>query len=238
MVARREIILSLTAARLKPGAKILDIGCGTGSFLDAARGQFEVYGLDISPHAVAYCRERGLNTVYEGSAQDLTSVSGLSFDGILLLDVIEHLEDDFSALRKAREVLAENGRVLITVPAFMYFWSQHDEINEHKRRYTATQLRNLLRDTGFEVEKLSYFNSYLFPVAVAVRTCQKLIGVKASEWLFGMKESEYNYRPGMVNSLLRRIFTAEKRFLRNRDFPLGVSILAVARKKAGAATSV
>lgn len=221
MVARREIILSLARTWLKPRANILDIGCGTGAFLEAARPHFQVHGLDISPQAVAYCRERGLAGVFEGSASDLSGVAGQTFDGILMLDVIEHLEDDFSALRNARAMLADDGRIIITVPAFMFFWSAHDEINQHKRRYTATQLRNLLRDTGFHLEKLSYFNSFLFPVAVAVRTWQ---------WLWGITASEYDYRAGPVNSLLRTVFSSEKKWLRKRNFPAGVSLLAVAGK--------
>ena len=225
MVARREIILSVARARFRPGASLLDIGCGTGAFLEAARPHFAVSGLDIAPQAVAFCHERGLAEVFEGSAMDLGKVAGRVFDGILLLDVIEHLEDDFSALRKARELLADDGRLLITVPAFMWFWSEHDEVNQHKRRYTAVQLRNLLRDTGFTAEKLSYYNSFLFPVAVAVRAWQAVWGIKASE---------YDYRPGLANSLLRWIFSLEKHVLPRWNFPFGVSLIAVARKTTAA----
>ncbi|MGH9897989.1 MAG: class I SAM-dependent methyltransferase, partial [Pyrinomonadaceae bacterium] len=134
-LARREILLSVIMHYVPTSGRILDVGCGTGFFIEKAREVYDAWGVDDSPLAVSMCRDRGLVNVFEGSAYDLSNVSNKLFEAMLYLDVIEHLEDDFTALRRANEMLAIKGIVIITVPAYMFMWSQHDELNQHKRRY-------------------------------------------------------------------------------------------------------
>lgn len=227
-LARREILYSVLDQFVAPEAKILDAGCGTGFFIERAKERFQSWGVDSSPLAVSMCHERGLDKVFVGSALDLASVSDKTFDAILLLDVIEHVEDDFSALRHAKSLLAPNGVVIITVPAFMFMWSEHDELNLHKRRYVRVQLHNLLRDTGFSIEKLTYFNSYLFPLAVLVRLGNRL---------FRRRDYDEFAIPGATtNKLMKAVFLAEKKRLLKPTaqnlFPFGLSLLAVGRKAA------
>lgn len=224
-VARREILLAVAADWLKPGASILDIGCGTGYFLEKARERYAAEGLDASPLAVEYCRERGLAGVGPGSALDPQLVAGRTFDGIFMLDVIEHLGDEGSALRNARALLAEGGKVFITVPAFMFLWTEHDELNHHKRRYTARQLEAVLQESGFALEKISYFNSRLFPLIAGVRLLKRLLRIRNAK-------SEFDFRKGWLNSLLRGIFSGERRRLKRGGYSIGVSILAIARAAA------
>jgi SAM-dependent methyltransferase len=222
-IARREIILAVASAHLPSGSAILDIGCGTGFFLEKARERFKTAGLDLAPLAVQYCAERGLADVHVGTAADLARVSDHRYDGIFFLDVLEHLDDPAAALREARELLTENGRLFVTVPAFMFLWSEHDEINQHKLRYTAPGIRALLEQSGFKTEKLSYFNSLLFPGIVFIRGLQRLFRLKSTGFAL-------NHRSGPLNALMRALFASESLWLRRWNFPAGVSIIAVAGK--------
>jgi len=226
-VARREILYSILKQFVAPSSRVLDIGCGTGFFNEKAKELYDVWGVDASPLAVSMCHERGLNNVFIGSALDLSSVSDKRYDAILLLDVIEHLEEDFAALRAARKMLTPNGVVIISVPAFMFMWSQHDELNRHKRRYVRRQLHNLLKETGFSVEKLSYFGFYLFPLATVVRLGKHIFGRNRLD--------EFKIPNQRLNKCMEAIFLAEKnRLLKSsgkNGFPFGLSLLAVGRKK-------
>lgn len=241
--ARREIVQAVAAAAIsapdtaqaatgtmQPKARILDVGCGTGFFLDAVKDTYETWGVDASPVAVNLCHERGLKNVFLGSATNLSAVADKQFDAVFFLDVIEHLDDDRAALLNAAALLRPNGVVIITVPAFMFMWTQHDDLNQHKRRYVRAQLETLLRDMHFDILKLSYFNAWLFPVAVAVRTGKKLLrfltpGADAGD--------EFAMPPARINTLFRNIFASEKKTLLSQrgTFSAGLSLIAVARRK-------
>jgi SAM-dependent methyltransferase len=226
-LARREIVCAVAQRVLPVGSSVLDLGCGTGFVLERLQERYCAHGLDISPLALDLCRKRGLSQVWLGSSEDLSAVDGSRFQGVFLLDVLEHLDDDTEALRQISEVLAPGGSVIITVPAFMFLWSRHDEINQHRRRYTRRTLADLLHRSGFQIEQLSYFNSFLFPLAAAARVAGGLLGRYAPGGL--------GIPPAPLNELLRRIFLAESsRLIRPngaRGFPFGVSLLAVGRWK-------
>ena len=226
-VARRELISAVVERILPPGGSILDVGCGTGFVLERLRERYDAAGVDQSPIALALCRARGLDQTWLGSPENLTAVAGRRFDLVLFLDVLEHLDHNVSALRHAAGVMAPGGAVLVTVPAFRFLWSRHDELNQHRRRYTRGELEALLRRSGFSVERSSYFNTYLFPLAVATRMAGRLLR---------SEPAGLGVPPAPINRLLRRVFESEKRRLARagpaRGFPFGVSLLAVGRKQA------
>lgn len=226
--ARREIVLAVADQVLPRGARVLDVGCGTGYVLERLRERYEAFGVDVSPLALDLCRARGLDRVAPGGAHDLSAVAGCRFDGVFLLDVLEHLDDDANALRRLREVLAPGGVVIVTVPAFMFLWSPHDEVNQHRRRYTRAGLVRVLAGAGLEIERATYFNATLFPVAAVVRVAGRVLGARGSGGL--------RVPPAPVNAALRRVFVSERGWLtagpHGRGFPFGVSLLAVGRRAA------
>ena len=226
-LARREIVFGVAERVLPAGSSVLDLGCGTGFVLARLQERYRAYGLDLSPIALELCRKRGLSQVSLGSTEDLSALGASRFQGVFLLDVVEHLDDDTGALRRVAGVLDPGGAVIVTVPAFMFLWSRHDEINEHRRRYTRATLADLLHRGGFQLEQISYFNSYLFPLAAAGRVVGRLFGKHASGGL--------SVPPRPLNALLRRIFLSERsRLLRSKgrdEFPFGLSLIAVGRRR-------
>lgn len=224
---RREILEAVVRARLAAGSSILDIGCGSGYFLEAIRHGFDAWGIDPSPLAVNACRRRGNPNALEGSAFDLSRLNGRRFDAACFFDVLEHLEDDAGALRSARDALAVGGLVFITVPAFMFLWSSRDVSHQHFRRYTRRGLRALVERAGFDLVRLTFFNFYLFPLAAAARLAGRVLRRDTS--------SDLKLPPGPVNRAFRRIFAAEARTIapaNGQSFPVGLSLLAVGRRRA------
>jgi SAM-dependent methyltransferase len=222
--ARLEIVLALMHRWVPPGARVLDVGCGTGYFLDAAKQTWEVWGIDPAAEAVAFCRERGLEHVSVGSLDRLGDLAFPRFDAVCFFDVLEHLDDDIDALRAAASLLAPGGLVIATVPAYQWLWSSHDTLNHHRRRYTRTQLGRALRQARFTPLELGYYNSRLFPLALVERGIKRLRPDKSALLL--------PIPPRPVNELLRRVLLSEKARLtgeRPRPFRFGLSLLTVAR---------
>ena len=225
--ARRDILLSVTDRFVPAGGSILDVGCGTGYFIESAVERYEAWGVDPSSTAVAMCHERGLGNVVEGSAYDLSAVEARRFDGVFFLDVLEHLDDDARALREAVRVLRPGGVIIATVPAFMWLWSGHDVVNHHRRRYRLRQIEKLFLDAGLAIERLTYFNFYLFSLASVDRLVSRVTERRTS--------AELRVPPKVVNRLMGDTFRLERRRVADSSrvpYPFGLSILAVGRRTA------
>ena len=229
--ARARIVRRVleTYGHLEAGDTVLDVGCGAGGFMRALADRYNVVGIDTSPLAVEYTRKRGIDHVFEMRVEDFPK---RDFDvrAAVLLDVIEHIEDDVSVLRATREIVRPGGVVVVTVPAYMWLWSAHDVLNHHKRRYTAASLRKSLAAAGLSPMKLTYFNTFLFPLAAARRV------IDADEKsdpqrgrTAGVSCAAYDIASPIVNGVLGAIFAAERHILPLADLPFGVSLLAVAR---------
>ena len=169
-IARRQLAVEVLTRELasRPEAEILDVGCGTGSNLEAFSGLGHATGVDMSPEALSFCRARGARRVTFSEIERLPFADA-SFDVVTAMDVLEHVDDDLAALAELRRVLRPGGLLLATVPAYGFLWSEHDEALKHRRRYTAHELRNKLTVRDFAVERTSYFITALFFPILAMR---------------------------------------------------------------------
>ena len=235
-VGRRRIISSflervcrdLKAAQAEHGGRdsalnILDVGCGTGANLEMLSQFGEAEGVDVSAEALSFCRERGLTKVKQGAAEALPYEAG-SFDLVTGLDVVEHLDDDLAGLKEMRRVLRRGGHTLLFVPAFMFLWGVQDDVSNHRRRYTLKELKRVVQEAGFELERASYVNLSFFAPILLGRLFMRATRLRP--------ESENNLTIGFLNGVLGKLFGAERFALRYLNFPFGVSIVCVARKTA------
>jgi SAM-dependent methyltransferase len=183
-----------------------------------------VLGVDLSLEAVRFAHSRGLQTAVMDAGG--LAVSDQTFQLVVALDVIEHLEDDRGAMDEFRRVLEPGGRILITVPAYKWLWSSHDVANRHWRRYRRHELRGLLKDSGFEVEVCSYVMMSMLLPAAAYRLLERLPGrhVAASD-----SEVHFTRVPPVLNWFLSH-FASWGGYLAGRVWlPFGLSIAAVGR---------
>ena len=225
-VGRRAILESFMrgiVAKIgaRPSAiRILDVGCGTGANLEMLSQFGEAEGVDVSDDALEFCRGKGLN-VQKGLAEKLPYEDG-AFDVTTALDVVEHLDDDLAGLTEMFRVTKNGGYSLIFVPAFMWLWGLQDDISHHRIRYTKSQIIERLEKAGYSIERATYANWTFFAPILAGRTLMKLTGIKP--------ESENNVNVSALNGVFGRLFSSEKFWLKNFDFPFGVSIVVVAKK--------
>jgi SAM-dependent methyltransferase len=222
-VARRRILAEVIRRVVKPPRKgrLLEVGCGTGHNFAMLKnfGRLDACELDYCARALATKRLR--RKVEEAKLPDLSMFERNSYDLVALLDVLEHVRGDVASLRAIHRRLKPGGALLLTVPANPWMWSAHDAAHHHFRRYTKPQLAKALRDAGFEVQLLSYFNSLLFPLIAAARIIAKLVGREAAD---------DKLSSGAVNAALEKIFGLEAALVGRIPMPFGVSLIAVARR--------
>lgn len=226
-VGRRRIIGAMLDQRLGADRErlALDVGCGTGFMLGFLGQWAEVTGADADSAALAYCGERGFDTVHLIEGERLPFDDG-SFDLVSAFDVLEHIEDDGRMASEMARVLRPGGTMIVTVPAYRVLWGAQDEISHHYRRYGRRELRGLITGSGLALERLSSFNTLLFGPIAAIRLARRLIPAKGKAEL-----SDFSInRPGPVNDILARVFSAEAGLLKRVDLPFGVSMLALATK--------
>jgi SAM-dependent methyltransferase len=219
---RRAILSSLIARlALPPSAQIVEIGCGTGGNLEmlAAFGEVSAMEADDGARAIAAEKTAGRFDIRAGRCPDEIPFAGRRFDLVCLFDVLEHIEEDVATLKAVGGLLAPGGHALITVPAYRWMWSAHDEFLHHKRRYTAGELRAKAAQAGLQVAGWSYFNTVLFPLAVAARLKDRLLSEA--------RASGTAVPAGPINRLFHGVFSAERFVVGRWRLPFGVSLLAV-----------
>lgn len=205
---------------LPDDARILEAGCGTGGNLDMLGdfGALRAFELDEQARATAE-RKSGL-AVAEGALPGPIPFPAETFDLIGLFDVLEHVEDDKASLAALSGRLRPSGRIVMTVPAFPWLWSAHDERHHHFRRYTRRYLSAVAREAGLCVEHSFYFNTALFPVATALRAVKRVTGSTAADDALP---------PPAINAALRTVFAAERHLVGRLKLPVGLSLCAVLR---------
>jgi len=232
-ISKREMVLSLVHdMSLKENQKGMgvgvDIGCGGGYTAKVFESNCRMVGVDVSGAALQFCQGRGLRRLCQ---VDMTAFSlpfkSDSFDLVLALDVIEHVDDDIHALTECRRILKAGGLLIVTVPAFMVLWSPWDEALGHRRRYTASGLAKASQQAGLSVKKLTYMFFFVFPIAVLVRRVKRLFQRDAMTY-----SSDFIPIPRILNSLLIQIGRLEQWIISKLNFnlPFGLSVVSVQQK--------
>jgi SAM-dependent methyltransferase len=219
--ARRQVLAELIRREARPpaNATILEIGCGTGHNLAMLSEFGHVDGLELDDQARVLAEKRLGRKVMSAPLPELAGVPLRHYDLIGAFDVIEHIEDDRAALASIAARLRPGGRFVMAVPAHQWMWSAHDVVNHHKRRYSKRALKQLIQDSPLQLQKIGYFNSLLFPLAVAQRAASKLRG---------SDDADVRLPPEPLNAAFNAVFAAERYLVGRLPLPPGLSLFAVA----------
>lgn len=235
--ARNRVILTLVrqiTAGLPPGYRVLEVGCGTGNVLrvlEQACPDGVVVGMDLFAEGLQYARQRTSCFLLQGDIH--APPFGTRFDLIGLFDLLEHLPDDMKVLRNVHAILAPQGTLLLTVPAYPSLWSYFDKASHHCRRYALTELKSKLIHAGYRVEFITHYMASIFPLAwlgrrLATLTNQRRAG-RAGRTR-DLATRELRVMP-LVNGLLALVLAQEARVIAGRHrLPVGTSLLAIARE--------
>ncbi len=192
--------------------KLLDIGAGSGFFsrhLLAHSAASEAWCVDPNYPEDSDIVENGKSIHF------LRATGPVDADLVLLMDVLEHVDDDVGLLRDTVGKAAERATFLISVPAFQFMWSGHDVFLEHKRRYTLAALERVVEAAGLRIRHSTYFFAAVFPMAMLLRLPRKLLGGTVQP----ASDIKLHSRP--VNWLLNALCIAELKLIgRNRWFGL------------------
>jgi SAM-dependent methyltransferase len=206
--------------------EILDAGCGAGGNLVHLQAYGRVTGFDYSARAVGYAAARHSDRLARASVTELPYADG-SFNLVTSFDVIvcAEVRSDEDALAEFARVLRPGGRLLLRVAALPALRGPHDTIVHGVRRYTAPRLRARLVGAGLEPERLTYANSLLAPAIFAQRQLQN-VAVRLGR----RPASDVGEVAEPLNGILAGMLGLEARWLEHGSLPLGVSLIAVARK--------
>ena len=222
----RRAILSriIGCLHLKLSPQILEVGCGIGGNIEmlAKFGEVSAFEMDDIARTIALNKTNNRYDIRAGYCPEKIPFSNQHYDLICMFDVLEHIEQDTETLVVLKQLLKENGRMLITVPAYQWLWGAHDEFLHHKRRYSVKQLRKIIAAAGLRPAKMAYFNTISFPLAAIVRLKDKFLR-KASA-------TGTSVPPAIINNFFRILFGSEWLLLECFNLPFGVSLLCVLEK--------
>lgn len=214
--ARNDAVREVATRLLGPrrDASILDIGCGDGVLFPFFSRFGDVEG--IEPDAAVVSEDSPWRQRIQLRPFDESFAPGRRYDLIVMLDVLEHIEDPRRALRQVHDLLADDGRLLLTVPAFQLLWTHHDQLNRHFRRYTKSGLLSDVQGSGLRVLESWYAFQWLFLAKLVERVRERVAGPSPPE----------EVPAEGLNDALYRVCAVEQR-VTGRHMPFGSSLLAV-----------
>lgn len=236
---RRKIMRAMIQRVFAPSraTTILDIGCGTGGNIGALGKEFSCVGIDSSVEAIEFARQRfpGVRFICGSVSTDCDGVWDQA-NLLLLMDVLEHVPDDFRLLSEILSLARPGTVLLITVPAGMELWSKHDESFGHYRRYDARRLALLWKDLPVTPLLVSYYNARLYTPIRLIRAVTRLRGRP-----FGRAGTDFRIPNRFINAFLEGFFASETRRLvdafdgkRPKGFVRGASLIVLLRREVGA----
>jgi len=203
---------------------ILNVGCGTGGTIDLLESFGKVVNVDNSDDAIKFMKSSGYKNVTKVEGIGLPFANS-SFDIVGAFDVLEHIDDDRGALAEWSRVLNPGGAVVLTVPAYQWLWSGHDEALYHKRRYTRRLIASTARDAGLVVERSSYAVVFSLPLVIGFRLLNHIRRKAVNS------ETSYVAVPNWTNGLFTRFLGLESKLHQKIIFPAGTTVVAILRKK-------
>jgi SAM-dependent methyltransferase len=214
--------------------RVLDVGCGAGNMMHHLARYGSVQGVEIDPRPLKLAQQRGYDVKLADAGAGIPH-DDAQFDLVATLDVIEHTQDDVAVLRECHRVLTPGGHLLVTVPAFMFLWSQNDVLNAHVRRYTAGALKSKIEAAGFRVRRVTYNNFFVFPLAALLillrRRTRSAPQLKSHHFEADAYQVEMEPASPIVNAVLTSVGRVEAMLLRTVNLPWGISLIAVADKQ-------
>ena len=221
---RRKIIRRLLEkyCNFGKGSRILEAGCGYGGNLSLLSEFGDLDAFEFNESAREFASNLSGIEVLPGKLPDGLQLGARAYDVIALLDVLEHIDEDTASLKALAAQLSNQGRILITVPAFQWLWSAHDETHHHKRRYSRQQLEECIRSADLRVVNTGYFNTLLFPLTLGERGFSRLRRATGRGT---------DIPPPLINTLFKGIFGLERHLVGRVRMPVGLSLFAVAEKK-------
>ena len=218
-ISKRNFIKTLLSlVNLKPEAKILDIGCGTGINLKLLTQYGQVTGSDFSSTAIKFCQQKGFSKLLKASANKLPFKSP-KFNLVTLFDVLYHqgIKDDQKVLNQVSKILKPKGYVLITDCAHQWLYSSHDKAQQARVRYQKKDLEAKVTKAGLSIIRSSYIYLTTFPLFI----------VKRLLFNYGSDVKKLNK---VLNHILVMILKFEAQFLKQTNLPTGSSIIILAQK--------
>lgn len=204
--------------------RILDIGCGDGSYINSInqQGFKNTTGIDFAPEAINFCLQDHLKNIKMVDIENgLGFIKDQSYEVVLMLDSLEHIENDQLTLSEVNRVLKPGGLCFINVPAYPFLWSYHDKYLHHKRRYLKSQLTQKACRQGLGIKKITYTNIFILPIVVVIRIIKRLTNSHASDTI---KTNPF------LNSFLKSLYGAEIALLKLSSLPAGLSLFAILQK--------
>lgn len=209
-----------------PPKILLDIGGGNGQFSKHVQSMnVETILLEPGTSGAYNALKNGVQHVINGSLQD-AAFKNSSVDTISILDVLEHIEGDEQFLKEIHRILEVDGKLILTVPAYQFLYSDFDKEVGHYRRYTLKNLKQKLKNTGFEIEYRSYLFSFIpLPLLFGRLVLNKF---KKKE---NRKATGHVKKSGLMGHILAPLLWIERGFIQNKlRIPMGSSCLVVAKK--------
>jgi SAM-dependent methyltransferase len=222
--ARNRLILSTVRRRFPTAGSFLEIGCGSGVVLAALREvmpELRLVGVDLYEEGLEIARRRLPEAeLLELDARELPFED--EFDVVGAFDVIEHIDEDELVLERMLRAARAGGGVLVLVPQHPWLWSEHDEVMEHRRRYTRRELVGKAERAGIQVVEVTSFVSSLLPAMAGSRMLDRVR--KRTDPIARLEG-------GPLNRVLERVLDGERRLIeRGISLPFGGSLMLVGRK--------